>query len=69
LPLKCLIDRSVATFKDLNFIFSESISVPSSLSPVHYIGRLADSGSIFMDTKEAGTSGQPVTVVAGRGKQ
>jgi len=35
---------------------------------VHYNGRLADSGSIFMDTKETGSSGQPVTVVAGRGK-
>ncbi|KAG7672820.1 putative Peptidyl-prolyl cis-trans isomerase FKBP42 [Nannochloris sp. 'desiccata'] len=27
---------------------------------------IAGSGSIFMDTKEAGSSGQPVTVVAGR---
>ena len=40
-----------------------------SFYAVHYVGRLAHSGSAFMDTKESGSSGQPVTVVAGRGKK
>lgn len=59
-------------FKIFNITYPNYMSnkIPSTFSTtysVHYVGLLADSGNIFMDTKEAGSSGQPVTVVAGRG--
>eukprot|EP00887_Chlorella_sp_A99_P006126 scaffold22.g6126.t1 len=33
---------------------------------VHYVGRLAESGDVFMDSKDESRSNEPVTVVAGR---
>ena len=38
-----------------------------SLSAVHYVGRLASSSEVFLDTKAESQSGEPVHLVAGRG--
>ena len=35
---------------------------------VHYVGRLADDGNEFMDTKKENAAGEPAIIVAGRGK-
>lgn len=35
---------------------------------VHYVGRIVDSGDEFMNTEKENGSGQPATIVAGRGK-
>lgn len=40
---------------------------PSPALPVHYVGRLAESGEIFMDTRKESQSEEPEEIVAGRG--
>lgn len=35
---------------------------------MHYVGRLVSTGEEFLDTKAESQSGEPVQVVAGRGK-
>ena len=48
-----------------SFSILHSTLMPST---VHYIGRLADSGDIFINTREESTASEPVIVVAGRGQ-
>jgi hypothetical protein len=36
-------------------------------SPVHYVGYLAASGDVFMDTRSDGNRSEPIILVAGRG--
>ena len=38
------------------------------LFAVHYVGRLATNGEVFMDARKESTANEPVTVVAGRGR-
>ena len=37
------------------------------LLPVHYVGRLAESGQVFMDTRKESQGEEPAVLVAGRG--
>lgn len=41
---------------------------PPALLAVHYVGRLADSGEVFMDTRMESQTEEPEEVVAGRGE-
>jgi hypothetical protein len=38
------------------------------LFAVHYVGRLATNGEVFMDARKESTANEPVTIVAGRGR-
>lgn len=41
---------------------------PLPLLAVHYVGRLASTGEVFMDTREESQTEEPEEVVAGRGE-
>ena len=39
----------------------------ATLLKVHYVGYLADSGEVFIDTRSETQGGEPALIVAGRG--
>lgn len=41
---------------------------PSPAAAVHFVGRLAETGDVFMDTRQESQTEEPQVVVAGRGR-
>lgn len=41
---------------------------PRPACAVHYVGQIAETGEVFMDTREESQSGEPQQLVAGRGE-